>query len=240
MKTVLSIREQILIRNEARFELWMFLSSIQSLPGETRDFADRKSSYSSGKMQIKTTVQAVKRSEVKTRKDIPSVIKATNPGPRPIPLSESELRRLKEHFLGLLRQSARHESPSKDQLGALIVALNRPVIQLTYAPNSSPSYSISSASSERHDAEHLLRYLNLIERCGPVHGLCGQCGAMFILGKGIRKFCAECSKQRQTYQGRKEYLKKKRKEYYWAGKAEDEPYKSKSKGKMHGKKKEQD
>jgi hypothetical protein len=59
---------------------------------------------------------------------------------------------------------------------------------------------------------------------------------MFIKGKGDRKFCSECSKNRQTYQGRKDYLREKRMEYYRYYKAQKARNgKQQLKGKTHGK-----
>src|SRR5262249_43810147 len=131
-------------------------------------------------------------------KHLPGTVSATMPRQgRATQTQHIEPSVLKAHGFDLLRQSAKHQPPTEDQLRVLILALNQPINAFTFSPHFPNPYIVSSVSTARIDAENLVRYLNLIEGCGPVHGLCSQCEAMFILEKGNRRFCVECSKQRQ-------------------------------------------
>lgn len=168
-------------------------------------------------------------------KHLRGTVSATIPAPKQVRKSRHLTPAvLTTHFFDLLRQSAKNQPPTAEQLEALIVALNLPITACTYLPYVPDPYMVSSVEPERIDAQNLVRYLNLIAHCGPVHGLCAQCEALFILEKGNRKFCTKCSKLRLTYQGRKEYLKQKRNEYYWRDKEQAEMYKPKTKGQKHG------
>jgi hypothetical protein len=214
------MRELITLRNQARSELHMFLFGVQSWLRETKEFLDYRESlereYAKSAEIRRTTYKRPKKKQ-KVRSGTVSVsVPLPNTAADPVP----DLSILNNHFFDLLRQAAQRQPPNEKQLEALGMALNQPVTVYRYSPTSEQPYGRMVLSGARANAEHLERYLNLIVRCSPVHGLCGQCGSMFIQGKGSRKFCPECSKKRQTYQGRKDYLRQKRQEYYRRDKAD--------------------
>src|SRR5215813_12592837 len=77
----------------------------------------------------------------------------------------------------LLLSSAKREFPSKANLDVIAAALSEPVDSIEYVPvrKAQVSYAVT-AKPARLMAEALLRYLNLAETCGPVHGVCARCG----------------------------------------------------------------
>src|SRR5213594_1659711 len=100
--------------------------------------------------------------------------------------------KLKEHYFEFLRSSAVGKPAKDESTEALFKGLNSPVMGVLYNSTSKHPYYRVFASQERIAAESLLRYLNLVARTGPAHGMCSECESMFIKGKGDRKFCSEC------------------------------------------------
>jgi len=121
-----------------------------------------------------------------------------------------------------------HADPSRKDLAILLEALNERKHYLHWETNR--TVSVGSLGI-RDVAERLLGYLGATLLCGPVHDLCAECLVMFVRRQGARKFCQDCSKKHRTYQYRKEYLLKKKRDYYERDFKRDKP----QKGTMHGK-----
>src|SRR5262249_6117222 len=138
--------------------------------------------------------------------------------------------RILSAFFRILEKSARQETPSATDLKILLNALNRPKHEVHWENN----MVVAQSYGLRDSAEELVEYLRRATSSGPVHGICGDCGTMFVRHRD-RKLCNSCSKQHQTYKYRKEYLQKKKKEYYRRDVVQDRQVRKQLKGAMHGK-----
>jgi len=234
----LGIREVFLLRERARQELILFISSISLWRNR-----ERFEHFSTGPdLDIDSSelekAEAALLSSKKRRDDSIQIMMGRGlandlrAGTRP-----NESGKLLTAFFGILRETATGGDPTEKQLTILFNALNCPVHLLVWSLKRRKLEVTSAFFSRRAVAEVLVRYLNLIAECGPVHGVCEDCGVMFIR-KRERRFCHTCSAKRQTYAHRKEYLRKKRKEYYWRDAEDDREFRNKTKstkGTMHGK-----
>jgi hypothetical protein len=129
-------------------------------------------------------------------------------------------------FFSLLEKAVTGDHPNEKELRTIMDALNHPlhVVEWDKRTRKLEGYSMGV----RETCGELVRYLNLIAECGPVHSVCAECGIMFMRKTGDRKYCHDCSKKHQTYQYRKEYLLKKKREYYARERAEDRHFKEKT------------
>lgn len=125
-------------------------------------------------------------------------------------LTEDRCRKYLSAFFSILMKVANSTSPTAKELRVLLDALNQPKHYVSWEID----MPVFESRGSRDVAEELVEYLRMTSMCGPVHGVCAECNAMFIRSTGERKFCNTCSEKHQTYQYRKEYLLKKKKEYY--------------------------
>src|SRR5262249_37202687 len=131
-----SIREMFLMRKEARELLLNFLLSTDMwTPGESKDFRNLKAvDYIDYGMPM-----AHKRSKKQLKeiaKHLPGTVSATMPRQgRATQTQHIEPSVLKAHGFDLLRQSAKHQPPTEDQLRVLILALNQPINAFTFSPH---------------------------------------------------------------------------------------------------------
>src|SRR5262249_17023076 len=141
-------------------------------------------------------------------------------------------------FFSLLKKSVTGDQPSEKELRIILDALNHPLHAVRWDRK---NHKLETESPGiRGICQQLVQYLNLIAECGPVHAMCAECGFMFMRQTGDRKFCHDCSKKHQTYKYRKEYLLKKKREYYQRDAQQDREFRNKTnsqKGTMHGKEK---
>jgi hypothetical protein len=130
-------------------------------------------------------------------------------------------------FFSLLEKAATGEHPTEPELRTVLDALNNPLHLVRWHKQTRKLEAHSMGV--REICGHLIEYLNLVADCGPVHAKCAECSFMFMRKTGDRKFCHDCSKRHQTYQYRKEYLLKKKKEYYQRDVAEERSFRKRVK-----------
>jgi hypothetical protein len=233
-----SRRELFQLRSEAREELIVFISGIHSWPDRTQfqhflsgsDAELKRMDDYDGDVAISEAFK--KNTAGLFDKKIffkPSLYKAGRTG------------RTAAEYLSVffrLLESPIEGRPGESEMATLNDALNESSCNLGWDPNTRTF--VTESFGPREAGESLLAYLNIIARCGPVHGLCGDCGTMFLRNKGKRLFCVPCSGRHQEYPSRKPYLDRKKKEYRMRDKERDKELletlqRSKSKGRTDGK-----
>ena len=111
----------------------------------------------------------------------------------------------------ILASAIRQTPPSSRSLEQIRRALSRSIKRVRYDGR----HIAVDADGMRQSAESLVRYLKLIEICGPVHTGCkfDGCNEVVFGGRGNKQFCSDKHRiQYWSYKHQREYFRDKQRE----------------------------